>query len=228
MAKNISPMFKLQGTIAGFTHVNSVAYGAHIRAERGTYTPIELNKTMKQCKDRLLKTNVQVKAVFDQLKDEYRDGTLWSRLLSIFYRQSKEGLKPSTAMLNNLDCNMKCKLRDVLSNLYQVNVVRKDKSMQVEIVLDRVPPKRDIEKITHYRLHVVVLYPNFSKGKVRKEMAAGEMTTFNSELSPLQLELSAPSLKAPFVLLLGISAYTKVEKYYPIWSYRALSVVRTG
>ncbi len=84
MARNISTVFKFQGTLGNVTHVDSPTYGPHSRMERGTYTPITLNETMKQCKDTLMNCNKQAKAVFDALKEEQRDGSLWWRLLAIF------------------------------------------------------------------------------------------------------------------------------------------------
>ncbi|WP_315815930.1 hypothetical protein [Paraflavitalea speifideaquila] len=90
MAKNISAVFKFKGTLGNVTYVDSPTYGPHTRMERGTYTPISLNKTMKFCKDKLMTCNKQAKGIFDALKDEQRDGSLWWRLLSVFSSRPKQ------------------------------------------------------------------------------------------------------------------------------------------
>lgn len=229
MAKNVSPIFKFQGTVDKVTYVNSRTYGPHTRMERGTYTPIKLNKTMKKCKDLLMNCNKQAKGIFNALKDETRDGSLWWRLLAIFFKRAKEGLKADVSMLAGLECDVKHKLSDTLSTNYTVSVERRGKTMQVTVRLDESPKKNDAESMTHYRLHVVVLYPAFPKSQVRKEIAASEPTLFGSDPGPLEVEVASPSANAPYVLLLGITGYSYIQKqYYEVASYRGLKVVKTG
>ena len=235
MARNISAVFKFKGTLGNVTHVDSPTYGPHTRMERGTYTPITLNKTMKQCKETLMKCNKQAKSLFDALKEERRDGSLWWRLLAIFFKRTKAGLQPHVSMLAGLECDMKHKLGDILGNAYEVAVERAPKTMEVTITLHESPPKKDVKTkkvikgMTHYRLYVVVLYPNFPKDRVRKEIAAGEMTLFSGEPVPLKLEVAAPSATAPYILLLGIDAYSLVQKtYHIVASYKGLAVVKTS
>jgi hypothetical protein len=229
MAKNVSTVFKFQGTLGEYTHVNSMTYEPHVRAKRGTYTPIKLNKSMKKCSDMLMNCNGQAKLIFDALRDEYRDGSLWWRMVSIFFKRAKDGLKPSVQMLNKLECNAKCKLHDLLGKEYTVEVERAAKSMRLRIALPAGPLKGGIEKMSHYRLHVVVLYPNFSKGVVRKEIAAGEVMPLSGEPVLLDLELPAPSATAPYLLLQGITGYVCVnDTIHRIWTYRGLAVVKTS
>lgn len=235
MAKNISTVFKFKGTLGNVTHVDSPTYGPHTRMERGTYTPIELNETMKQCKDTLMNCNKQAKALFESLKEEQRDGSLWWRLVSIFFERAKAGLKPHVSMLAGLECDAKHKLGDILRKTYEATVERASKTMEVTVTLHESPPKKDVKTkkvikgMTHYRLYIIVLYPNFTKNHVRKEIAAGEMTLFSGKPIPLKLEITAPSSKAPYVLLLGIEGYSLVQqKYYKAHSYKGLMVVKTS
>jgi hypothetical protein len=227
MAKNVSAVFKFQGTLGNVTHVDSATYGPHTRMERGTYTPITLNKTMKKCKDMLMNCNKQAKAIFEALKDEQRDGSLWWRLLAIFFKRAKAGLKPTVTMLSGLECDAKHTLASILGK-YEVAVERTSKTMEVTVRLDKSPVKNDVKAMTEYQLHIVVLYPTFSKNRVRKEIAAGAMTLFSSDVSPVKLEVAAPSATAPYILLLGITGYSFVQKYYVVASYRGLAVVKTS
>ncbi|AXY77181.1 hypothetical protein D3H65_25770 [Paraflavitalea soli] len=226
MARNISTVFKFKGTLGNVTYVDSATYGPHTRMERGTYTPISLNKTMKQCKDRLMNCNKQAKAIFDALKDEPRDGSLWWRLLSIFFKRAKEGLKPHVGMLAGLECDAKNPLGEKLGVPYKIAVERGGKTMNITISFDRAPRKNDVKQMTHYQLQLVVLYPSFSKNHVRKEIAAGPMTLFSAEPGEVMMEVAAPSAAAPYVLLLGVRGYSYVaQKYYEVASYRGMAVV---
>jgi hypothetical protein len=228
MARNISTVFKFKGTLGNVTHVDSPTYGPHSRMERGTYTPITLNETMKQCKDTLMNCNKQAKAVFDNLKDEQRDGSLWWRLLSVFFKRAKEGLKPNVGMLAGLECDVKHPLSVILGVPYKIAVKRGTKTMDVTVTLDQAPKKNDVKQMTHYQLQLVVLYPSFTKGRVRKEIAAGDMTLFADKPGPVVMEVAAPSATAPYVVLLGIKGYSYVaRKYYEVGSYKALGVVGT-
>ena len=220
MARNISTVFKFKGTLGNVTYVDSPTYGPHTRMERGTHTPITLNKTMKKCKDTLMNCNKQAKAVFDALKDEPRDGSLWWRLLSIFFQRAKEGLKPNVGMLAGLECDVKHPLSQLLGVSYKVAVERGAKTMGITVKLDQAPRKNDVKQMTHYQLQLVVLYPSFSKGRVRKEIAAGPMTLFSEEPGPVVMEVAAPSATAPYVMLLGITGYTHVHKYWEVARYQ--------
>jgi hypothetical protein len=173
--------------------------------------------------------NGEAKIIFETLRDEYRDGTLWSRLLSLFFKRAKEGLKPHVSMLLGLECDAKCKLANILGTRYSVNVERAAKSLQVSVGLVVPPATTDVKGMTHYRYHVVVLYPNFAKSRVVKEIAASDMITYPGKLDELSFEVSAPSATAPYIVLLGISGYSHVNgKYYDVATYRGLAVVKTS
>jgi hypothetical protein len=92
MAKSRS-IFKLSGTLKGITHVSSTAYGDHVRAARGTYTPVTLNESFKESGKALQLSNVFAKLIKDALdpyRANFKDGTLWRRLVSHFRQQLKD------------------------------------------------------------------------------------------------------------------------------------------
>ena len=226
MARTVSPIFKFQGTIDTITFVKSKRYKPHVRAKRGTYTPVKLNKTMKKCKDQLLLCKKQAKVIFNALRDEHHDGSLWSRLLSIFFKRAKAGLKPDTSMLADLECDADLTLDLLLGKSYDVSVERESKKMLITITFHNPPSKNDVKGLEHYRLNVIAIFPAFGKKSFKKEIDAGPITSFNSDLVPLVLEVPAPSATAPFVLLLGITGYA--QEKYEIRSYKGLAVVKTA
>lgn len=93
MAK-VRSILKLSGTLSGMTFVDSNTYGAHARAKRGTYKPITLAEGMKESAAVQTQVNLMAKIIFDAVNGfapGFKDGKLWTRLLSVFRQQKKAG-----------------------------------------------------------------------------------------------------------------------------------------
>lgn len=93
MAK-IRSIVEISGTLSDITFVDSRAYGAHARAKRGTYTPITLAEGMKKSAKVQTLVNQLAKIVFDEVNafvPGFKNGKFWSRLLSVFRQQQKDG-----------------------------------------------------------------------------------------------------------------------------------------
>jgi len=93
MAKTKS-VIQFSGTVLGITHVHSKAYGNHVRAIRGTHTPITLSDGMKESSFNQAQANKMAKIIFDTSKDfapGFKDGRFWTRLVSVFRQQKKAG-----------------------------------------------------------------------------------------------------------------------------------------
>lgn len=226
MAKNISKLIKLKGTIHGITLVDSKRYGPHGRAERGTYTPITINETFKESKKLLMHCNKHARIIFNALRDEHRDGELWSTLVSKFFKQAKEGLKPDVKMLAGLECHSTRTLDALTQGRFEVKTVRKGKMLHVTVTLGKHPSCEDVKQVTGYHLYMIALYPNFNKDTLTKEVAQSALIPLDSTLAPVEFELPAPSAKAPYVLLLGIRGM--ILKDHESRSFQGLAVVGTS
>jgi len=93
MAKLIS-LFKYEGTFRGVTYVDSKTWGEHIRAKRGTHTPVEINEAFKKSGSQTPTANHHAKAIRDLFLpyiSDFKDGKMWSRLLSFFKKQLSSG-----------------------------------------------------------------------------------------------------------------------------------------
>ncbi len=93
MAKARS-IIRIGGTIGEVTHVDSTAYGYHVRAKRGTYTEITLADGMKESSTEQARANLMAKLIFDSVNGfapNFKDGKFWSRLVSVFRKQKKAG-----------------------------------------------------------------------------------------------------------------------------------------
>jgi hypothetical protein len=87
-------LFKYEGTFRGVTFVDSKTWGQHIRAERGTYKRVELNEAFKKSGRQTPTANHYAKAIRDVFLpyiSDFKDGKMWSRLLSFFKKQLSSG-----------------------------------------------------------------------------------------------------------------------------------------
>jgi len=105
MAK-VRSILNLSGTLSGMTFVDSKAYGAHARAKRGTYKPVILAEGMKESAAVQTQVNLMAKVIFDAVNHfmpGFKDGKLWSRLLSVFRQQKKTGKAYNYGSLNSME-----------------------------------------------------------------------------------------------------------------------------
>lgn len=92
MAKIFS-LIDIRGTVGGMTFVRSTKYGNHVRAPRGSKTPVKLNDAFVASAERMKIANVYAKLIKDGVapyQDGNKDCTLWTRLIQFFRKQLKE------------------------------------------------------------------------------------------------------------------------------------------
>lgn len=203
MARTTSPIFKFAGTIADLTFVNSQRYKPHTRRKKGTVTPIVLTDALIESKDRLQLCNQQARPIFQALR-EYRDGSFWSRLVALFFRELKAGRKISVDCLRDLECNLTHKLDELISGGYNITVKKEKKKLGIQVLLQEHPMVNDKLPRDGYQLRLVVIYPDFLKGQVRKEVVLGPLTKYDSALEAVELEVPMPSGKSPYIVLMGV------------------------
>lgn len=228
MAKPISPIFKFKGTFDDVTFVNSKRYKPHLRRRKGTVTPFVMTDVLKESKNRLQSCNQQAKLIFHALRDEHHDGGLWSRLLSLFFAELKAGRKLNVGCLQNFECNLPHKLEDIIAGDYNISIKKEKKKLSIGMRLSNHPTVGDQIPRTGYQLRLVVVYPDFVKGKFRKEVAMSEVTSYTSSLKTQELEVAMPSAKAPFVVLMGICPHVQGMGVRDIQSDAGMKVVYVG
>lgn len=226
MARNISKLIKLQGTILGLTFVKSKRYKDHVRSARGTFTPITINETFKESKQLLMRCNKRARILFTALRDEHRDGALWSKLVSIFFKRAKEGQKPDVKMFAGLECHSERTLDALTHGQYSVATVREGKKLRVTVALEKHPTCEDVKQPIGYYLTVLVLYPNFNKYTLVKEIARSELIRLDGPPVPVGFTLAAPSATAPYILLLGIVGM--LHRQQESKGFQGLAVVGTS
>lgn len=108
MAK-IQSILTINGTLAGITFINTGKNGVYARAKRGTYTAITLSEGMKVSSVELAHCNKMAKIIFDaviEFAPGFKDGRLWSRLLSVFRKQKKAGNGYNYTDFKNLEVRL--------------------------------------------------------------------------------------------------------------------------
>lgn len=104
MAKNVSAVFKFQGTIEDLTHVNSKRYGHHLRARKYSKTPFVMTPVLAEGKTRMQLCNQYAMPVFHALHPEAHDGGLWSRLIKLLFAELKAGRPLGLECLRVINC----------------------------------------------------------------------------------------------------------------------------
>lgn len=102
----------------GMVNVNSKAYGVHQRRKRGTVKPADVNDSFKAA-SRMLLTGSRLARLVKNAIDPYRkpiyDGTLWSRMLSQFYRQAKQSGQLDFRAIEGLEMNREHPLVNIMN-----------------------------------------------------------------------------------------------------------------
>lgn len=115
---------------AQYTVVNSAAYGRHVRAKRGTHTPLVVTDTMKKAGELLRSANQYAKVITDAFKpfcEDIRDGQRWQRLVSIIRKQLQKDDIDLPALFKGFYFHRRRPLHGVLG--YHVEVIQPEGAM---------------------------------------------------------------------------------------------------
>jgi hypothetical protein len=227
MAKLRPSVIKVQGSILDVTVVRGRRYGTHVRARRGTYTPVTLNDQMKQSKERLLSSNKPAKLIFDAVRSEHKDGGLWTDLLAVFRKQLKEDKGFSLKGLLKLECSRQYSLEKMLYNQFSVEVNAQRKKMQVAVHLQQHPEWDKKDYLDGYQLSIVVVFPDLKKDRCRKEILRAAVVSFKDELKPFHFEVPMPATTAPWILFLGVAGAQK-GKVDDVPTTKGMAVVKVS
>jgi hypothetical protein len=230
MARNTSVIFKLKGTIGELTFVDSLRYQPHVRRKRGTLKPAVLNEKMEASRQLLLSCNKHAKLVFDALRNEPHDGSLWSRLVKIFFHAAEAGVAPHVGLFRKLECNLVHTLEPIAGNFDHHNKLQlkqEKKKLTIKIQLQEHPPVPQQPFEGDYQLRVVVLFPDFENNSYRKEVVTGPVTSLKKALKPVTLLVPSPSANAPYIVLMNVVTIMR-GKPVPFQSMAAMRVVATA
>lgn len=225
MAKNLSAIFKLQGTFEDVTFVNSKAYGLHARARKYSKTPFVMTPPLARGKDRLQLCNQYAKPVYDVLRPEAHDGAAWSRLLKLLRAELKAGRPLGLECLKGFECNLQHPLAEVLPGGYDFSATKAQNQLHLHVLLHRHPKVEDSMPRTGYQLRVVAIFRDAEHGAVHKAVVLGPLTQYNAALEPVELTVPLPVAEGPCMLLMGIVPHLQGEGAARIMSDSGMKVV---
>ncbi|HEY8893350.1 MAG TPA: hypothetical protein VIM79_01000 [Niastella sp.] len=165
----------LSGTLDNLTFVNSKAYGPHLRRKRGSKKKAVLNKAMKESRNRLLQVNQMASLIFRSISNEHKDGKLWPRLLSKLRLQLREYNFNDVSCLFRMECHTKRTLEKMLLHLLDVKI-GKIVNRRMNIPLDLpYTPLYDKKYLKEFQISMHVLYPDFERVKLKKEVVYSDV-----------------------------------------------------
>jgi hypothetical protein len=225
MAKNISPIFKLQGTIDDLTFVNSKRYKPHVRARKNSKTPFVMTASLAESKARLQACNQYAKPVFQALRAESHDGGLWSRLVSQLFAELKADRPLGLECLQGFECNLQHPLGEVINKGYDLSATGSQNQLGIYVQLHGHPKVEDGMPRTGYQLRFVAIMPDAASGTVKKVEVLGPLTKYKDELMAHDLKMELPGNGAPYILLMGIVPHLQGEGPAKIMSDSGMKVV---
>jgi len=185
--------------------VRSKRYGDHERNPRGTFKPAVLNDAMVASKNRLLQVNQTASLIFNSIRDEHKDGTLWPRLLSAFRHQLKEKNNNDVLCLLNLECHAGHTLSNLIRSYWFVDPVTiLKRQMTITMELNKAPVYR-AKALPAFQVSFHVIYPDLSRNRVKKESAYSNVFSRDDFSSELRFEIPVPPHATSYAVFLKIT-----------------------
>ena len=180
----------LKGTLDNMTFVNSKAYGDHVRRKRGTVKKAVLNDAMVQSKDRLLQVNETARLIFNCIRNEHKDGSLWRRLLSVLRRQVKETNDNNVKCLLNLECNTAHTLTMMLRSNWFIEIAPIVKRrLCISLKIPEAPMMRK-KYLPESQVSIHIIFHDPVHTRLKKEEIHSDV--FRKTSYPLQLSFVVP------------------------------------
>jgi hypothetical protein len=156
MAK-LDSIFKFRGTFGGMTLVRSRTYGEHLRMPRRADVN-EPFKKMQVVSRSIITPRAQLikNQVNPFLTSLFKDGTLWSRLLSFFHEQQATLGVANFEALRGFEINSKYPLNRIL---HSVSHIEQQHDTSVELSLSTLATRNFVKgKSDSYRLRLIALF----------------------------------------------------------------------
>jgi hypothetical protein len=160
--------------------------------KRGTHTPIKMSKAFKQSSDVLVKANVyakRIKDAFEPWGGEVKDGTAWSRLVSLVKKAIAEGKPMDYSFLKGFEFNAKKPRRRIAAVDVQAVQHKKNKVLELSFAAAmRFPERLALDAYT-FRTIVVFFHSKKSMPAVSTEEFTG---TLPARLVKYKVEIPLP------------------------------------
>jgi hypothetical protein len=195
----------------GFTQVNSKAYGRHRRAVRGTYTPVVLNAAFKRSGTELETANSLAKIfkdAIDPYQGNFKDGRLWTRLVSVFKKQAKGQSPPDFTVLKGFELYRECTLT---SHIHIEADCQQDEKGLLHITMRSIGPAvfGSHKEIDQYELKLIVVFPQPEKKRAETGVFELPRLSVTSPLDQFKTNVSIPEYASAGLLCVKLDAWSK-------------------
>ncbi len=136
MAKAKRSLLGLSGTIGGLTHVQSGAYGYHVRLPRGTIKPAHVNNVLEQNAGRAKKVTAFAKQLHYCFKDMAKDfiqRQLWQAMLKRMFAVKTTSVHELLLSMEELELNKAYKLEKILGTVPPVKVTSRNNRVNIQM-----------------------------------------------------------------------------------------------
>jgi hypothetical protein len=224
MARRGHPFIRLQGTIAGITHVNSRTYGDHPRLPRGTHKKARLNESLRKNAEAAPQVSQTASPLHRQIKACYGSfvpGSLWQRMTSRMFKASFTSLQHLSVYLKGVEINERYALSRLLAAqpVIKASCTKKKLRIDMEMQGHCVFPKAVKEDGYYYEL--TLLWLNDKAGRCEPAVLETEWLKAKDPLPRYELVFEKPAWAGHYVLLLRVQAGRGLR---PVDSFAAMAV----
>jgi hypothetical protein len=194
MAKENS-IFNIRGTLGGVTHVKSKTYGKHVRAARGTHKVAEVNDVMKQSGKHLVSANQSAKLIKDALnpyRQDFKDGTLWSRLVSLFKKQIAARATPDFLALKGFEIHKEHSFTRIAGLKAEYAYDLTHNTLSIELRISDIDFSR-MKQLDHHQLKVITLFPDVQQNQCATHVHDLPLTSNTSVPNEVNIVVPVPA-----------------------------------
>ncbi|CAN5591440.1 hypothetical protein BH10BAC4_BH10BAC4_20630 [soil metagenome] len=166
--------------------VNSKVYGKHYRKPRGSKTPISINNAFQKSVALNRLANPAAKAIKDALdpfRKEFKDGTMWSRLVGLFKIYLREKSTIDFSILEDFDLYKKPRMGNYFYFKFTATTIDEaEPSIQIELSTTA-SNKLDKFKVKSYKQTIIIVFLDANQ----------KVTTFSNEINIPIVKTTVPS-----------------------------------
>ena len=206
MAKGIS-LINLNGTVGDYTFVKSAKYGDHIRAKRGTHKKAKLNEAFKKQTQKVPGANLHAKIfkdAIDPYREKLKDGTMWSRLISMFMQQFDVHGKFDFGRMEPFEIHRKYTFENLFKSEPTITINKKESALQISLLYNKHPSFKESAEVDGYRFSVTVVFPDLKKKTAKAVSEDSDIIKRGEKIEPVNIQVPIPRGAKSFLVCVRI------------------------
>jgi hypothetical protein len=229
MAKARS-IITLQGTLKDVTYVESKRYGYHARAARGTHKRAVMNDACNEVGEQVIRSNkpaLQIHQTLRPYRTNFKGGSLWSRLISVFRKHYSKHGKFDFRVVENMEVHEEHRLEQYILLDVSTFIDRKSSRLRVTLDYQSKPIFARAAYIDGYCFTVIAIYPDLRKEAARATAVTSPVIDLKSKERQQSFTLPMPKTAKEFVLCVKLEG-TEHGKITPGYTTKGMRIVKVG